>query len=74
MADMEKKDYRPLLTNLTPNDDLTVEDIELIFNLSDEDISRIALMRPNIANNAYRGRTERERIVNHLIGTLPIRR
>lgn len=75
MADMEKKDYRPLLTNLTPNDDLTVEDIELIFNLSDEDISRIALMRPNIANNAYRGRTERERIVNHLIGTLlPSRR
>lgn len=70
MADKEQKDYTPLLTNLTPNDAFTVQDIEMIFNLSDEEIERIARLRPKAAENQYNGRNVRERIINYIIGIL----
>lgn len=67
---IDNSDKTPLVTNLSPSPILTREDLEIIFNLSDEDISHIAQLRPSVANNEYLGSSLRERVTSYLINRL----
>ena len=70
LPNVDNSDKTPLVTNLSPSPILTREDLEIIFNLSDEDISHIAQLRESVANNEYLGSSLRERITTYLIGRL----
>ena len=55
----------PLVTELSPSDILTKEDLEIIFNLPDEDIDRIS----SLISRQY-GASKREGVVTYLINRL----